>query len=152
MHARAKRKRLRAAVSSGKTEHTLACLHGAVSGGAEKESRTSEMIATLFLGGSSLSRLCMPLCLSPYHSRSASPAALPLRPCCFKLLSLRASVTACSTAAFTSEPPGAGEKQKEYSRFSQFPWPPAARERSRCLSMLHKTFAIQILQTARASA
>jgi hypothetical protein len=145
MHARAKRKRLRAAVSSGKTEHTLACLHGAVSGGAEKEqrSRTSEMIEMLvFLGGSSLSRLCMPLCLSPYQSRSACPAALPLRPCCFKLLYLRATVTAYSTAAFASEPPGAGEKQKDYFRFPWFPWPPAARERSRCLSMLHKTFAI----------
>jgi hypothetical protein len=43
MHARAKCKRSRAAVLSGKTEHTLACLRGAVSGGAEKEkgSRTS---------------------------------------------------------------------------------------------------------------
>jgi hypothetical protein len=37
MHARAKRKRSRAAVLSGKTEHTLACLRGAVNGGAEKE-------------------------------------------------------------------------------------------------------------------
>jgi hypothetical protein len=37
MHARAKRKRSRAAVLSGKTEYTLACLRGAVSGGAEKE-------------------------------------------------------------------------------------------------------------------
>jgi hypothetical protein len=37
MHARAKRKRSRAAVLSGKREHTLACLRGAVNGGAEKE-------------------------------------------------------------------------------------------------------------------
>jgi hypothetical protein len=36
MHARAKRKRSRAAVLSGKTEDTLACLHGAVNGVAEK--------------------------------------------------------------------------------------------------------------------
>jgi hypothetical protein len=43
MHARAKRKRSRAAVLTGKVEATLACLRGAVSGGAEKEkgSRTS---------------------------------------------------------------------------------------------------------------
>jgi hypothetical protein len=37
MHARAKRKRLWTAALSGKTEGTLACLRGAVSGGAEKE-------------------------------------------------------------------------------------------------------------------
>jgi hypothetical protein len=36
MHARAKRKRSQAAVLSGKTDDTLACLHGAVNGGAEK--------------------------------------------------------------------------------------------------------------------
>jgi hypothetical protein len=37
MHARAKRKRSRAAVLSGKTEDIRACLRGAVNGGAEKE-------------------------------------------------------------------------------------------------------------------
>jgi hypothetical protein len=37
MHARAKRKRSRAAVLTGKREDTLACLRGAVNGGAEKE-------------------------------------------------------------------------------------------------------------------
>ena len=43
MHARAKRKRSWAAVLTGKTEGTLACLRGDVNGGAEKEkgSRTS---------------------------------------------------------------------------------------------------------------
>ena len=44
VHARAERKRSWAAVLTGKTEDTLACLRGAVSGGAEKRkgSRTSE--------------------------------------------------------------------------------------------------------------
>jgi hypothetical protein len=37
MHARAKRKRSQAVVLSDKTEYTLACLRGAVSGDAEKE-------------------------------------------------------------------------------------------------------------------
>jgi hypothetical protein len=37
VHARAKRKRSWAAVLTGKTEDTLACLRGAVNGGAEKE-------------------------------------------------------------------------------------------------------------------
>jgi hypothetical protein len=37
MHARAKRKRSRAAVLTGNIEDTLACLRGAVNGGAEKE-------------------------------------------------------------------------------------------------------------------
>jgi hypothetical protein len=37
MHARAKRKRSRAAVVTGKIEDTLACLRGTVNGGAEKE-------------------------------------------------------------------------------------------------------------------
>ncbi len=37
MHARAKRKRSRAAVLTGKREDTLACLRGAMSGDAEKE-------------------------------------------------------------------------------------------------------------------
>jgi hypothetical protein len=37
MHARAERKRSRAAVLPGKTEDKLACLRGAVNGGAEKE-------------------------------------------------------------------------------------------------------------------
>jgi hypothetical protein len=36
MHARAQRKRSRAAVWTGKTEDTLACLHGDENGGAEK--------------------------------------------------------------------------------------------------------------------
>jgi hypothetical protein len=37
MHARAKRKRSRAAVLKSKTEDNLACLRGPVNGGAEKE-------------------------------------------------------------------------------------------------------------------
>ena len=37
MHARAKRKRSRAAAVTGKTDDTLACLRGPVSGNAEKE-------------------------------------------------------------------------------------------------------------------
>jgi hypothetical protein len=37
MYARAKRKRSQAAVLTGKTDDTLACLRGAVNGGAEKE-------------------------------------------------------------------------------------------------------------------
>jgi hypothetical protein len=37
MHAHAKRKRSWAAVLTGKTDDTLACLRGAVNGGAEKE-------------------------------------------------------------------------------------------------------------------
>jgi hypothetical protein len=37
MHARAKRKRSRATVLTGKIEDTRACLRGAVNGGAEQE-------------------------------------------------------------------------------------------------------------------
>jgi hypothetical protein len=36
LHARAKRKRSRAAVLPSKTEDNVACLHGTVNGGAEK--------------------------------------------------------------------------------------------------------------------
>jgi hypothetical protein len=37
MPARAQRKRSRVAVSTGKTEDILACLHGEANGGAEKK-------------------------------------------------------------------------------------------------------------------
>jgi hypothetical protein len=64
MHARAKRKRSRAAVVTGKTDDTLACLRGAVNGGAEKRkdreypANFSEWSRSLyFLGGSSLGRV-----------------------------------------------------------------------------------------------
>jgi hypothetical protein len=55
MHARAKRKRSRAAVLTGKRDDILACLHGAVNGGAEKEKdrehleKFSECSRSLFL-------------------------------------------------------------------------------------------------------
>jgi len=60
MHARAKRKRSRAAVLTGKIEDTLACLRGDVNGGAEKEkgSRTSQMIAMLVFFGQLIAQPC----------------------------------------------------------------------------------------------
>jgi hypothetical protein len=48
MHARAKRKRSRAAVVTGKTDDTLACLRGAVNRGAEKTKGTPNFLIRFF--------------------------------------------------------------------------------------------------------
>jgi hypothetical protein len=44
MHARAQRKRLRAAALSGQAEDTLSCLRGDVNDGAEKRKRNSNIV------------------------------------------------------------------------------------------------------------
>jgi hypothetical protein len=68
MHARAKRKRSRAAVVTGEIDDTLACLRGAVNGGAEKKKEDRvphenvlDVQDPCFLGGSSLARIGMPI-------------------------------------------------------------------------------------------
>jgi hypothetical protein len=56
---------------TGKTDDTLACLRGVVSGGAEKRKdrvfheNVLDVHDPCFLDGSSLGRLCVPLCSKP---------------------------------------------------------------------------------------
>jgi hypothetical protein len=78
MPARVKRKRSQEVVVTAKTKDTLACLHGAVNGGAEK--RLPNIIdnhdACVFLGSSSLSRVGMPASsIRRFHYSSADPCS-----------------------------------------------------------------------------